>query len=217
MKSIVMHLTGGPRPLFEEGFNNAPLHNVVWDALGRSGDLDGILSANKNIVDTKRIVYRFDAAEPIIKAFNASIVRASADTDANPMRKDGLRWIPKINGEFSVPVLSIHTLGDMYVPFMMEQIYRQRATVKGTQANLVQRAIRAPGHCDFTIIEQSSAFADMVKWVETGVKPAGDDVLTASVLAQPNYGCTHTNNSTGMDDRPVVKSSRSNGTLPACQ
>ena len=216
LKSIVMYLTGGPRPLFEEGFNNVSLHNVVWDAFGRSGNVEGILANNKNIIDTQHIAYRFDAAESVVTAFNASIVRASADADANPIRRDGLRWIPKINGEFAVPVLSMHTLGDMYVPFMMEQIYRQRATLKGTQGHLVQRAIRAPGHCDFTVAEQTSAFVDMVKWVETGSKPAGDDVLTASVIAQANYGCAHTDNTTGIDDRAVVKTLRSSGTLPAC-
>ena len=216
LKSVVKYLTGGPRPLFDEGFNNVALHNVVWDAFGRTGNVDGILANNKNVIDTNRIVYRFDAAESVVNAFNTSIMRTTADADANPMRKDGLRWIPKINGEFTVPVLSIHTLGDMYVPFMMEQIYRQRATLKGKQENLVQRAIRAPGHCDFTVAEQTSAFGDLVKWVETGVKPAGDDVLTASIVAQTNYGCAHTDNATGIDDRAVVKSSRSNGTLPAC-
>ena len=217
LKSIVMHLTGGPRPLFEEGFNNAPLHNVVWDSFGRTGDLDGILATNANVIDTQRIEYRFDAADSVVKAFNASILRSKADADANPLRKEGIRWIPKINGEFTIPVLSLHTLGDMYVPFMMEQIYRQRATAKGNQAHLVQRAIRAPGHCDFTVAEQASAFADMVKWVETGIKPAGDDVLTASVIAQTNYGCAHTNNTIGVDDRAVVETSRLNGKLPACR
>jgi hypothetical protein len=56
----------------------------------------------------------------------------------------------------------------------------------------------------------------MVKWVETGVKPAGDDVLTASVVAQANYGCAHTDNTIGMDDQAVVKSWRSSGKPPTC-
>lgn len=50
---------------------------------------------------------------------------------------------------------------------MMEQICLQRATAKGNIANLVQCA-RAPGHYDFTVSDQTTAFADMVKWVETG-------------------------------------------------
>jgi len=113
--------------------------------------------------------------------------------------------------------LSIHTLGDMYVPFHMEQVYRRRASAKGSSANLVQRAIRAPGHCDFTVAEQASAFADLVTWVETGVKPAGDDVLTAGIIAHPRYGCAHTDNTVGIDDGGTVRSWRAKGKLPACE
>ncbi len=216
LKTMVMHLTGGPRPVFEEGFTNDALQKVVWDGFGRTGDVAGILASGKNVVDTNRIRYRFDAPDAVVDAFNASIVRSTADADANPLRGDGVRWIPKVNGEFKIPVLTLHTLGDMYVPFMMEQIYLQRVTDKGNSANLVQRAIRAPGHCDFTVAEQVAAFADMVKWVETGVKPAGDDVLAASVVAQPNYGCAHTDDTVGVDDGGTVKAWRAKGKLPAC-
>ena len=216
LKTMVMHLTGGPRPIFAEGFTNDALQKVVWDGLGRTGDVNGMLSANKNVVDTRRIRYRFDAPDAVVEAFNASIVRSTADADANPLRHDGVRWIPKINGEFKIPVLTLHTLGDMYVPFMMEQIYRERATAKGNSANLVQRAIRAPGHCDFTVAEQATAFADLVKWVETGVKPAGDDVMAASVVAQSDYGCAHTDDTVGVDDSATIKTWRARGKLPAC-
>ncbi len=99
---------------------------------------------------------------------------------------------------------------------MMEQICLQRATAKGNIANLVQCAIRAPGHCDFTVAEQATAFADMVKWVEYGVKPATDDVLTASVVAQLNYGCARTDDAVSVDDSTTVKAWRATGKLPAC-
>ena len=97
---------------------------------------------------------------------------------ANRLRRDGLRWIPRVNGNFDIPVVSLHTLGDLYVPFKMQQIFRQRANANGSGRWLVQRAIRAPSHCDFTVAEQVAAFDDMVRWEQTGKKPAGDDVLT---------------------------------------
>lgn len=216
VKSIVMNLTGGPRPIFDEGFGFEAWHNGVWSVFGTRGSAGGILAPNKNIVDTNRIRFRFDAPEPVVNAFNASIARATADADANPLRTDGVRWIPKINGEFKIPVLTLHTLGDLYVPFHMEQVYRQRAAAKGNSDHLVQRAIRAAGHCDFTVAEQVTAFADLAKWVESGVKPAGDDVLTASAVAAPNYGCAHTDNTVGADDGDLVKTWRATGKLPAC-
>ena len=216
LKSIVMNLTGGQRPIFDEGFANEGTQKLVWDGFGRTGDVNGILANNTNVVDTRRIRYRFDGPQAVQEAFNTSITRSTPDANANSLRKDSVRWIPKVNGEFSIPVLTLHTLGDMYVPFMMEKTYLQRATAKGSGANLVQRAIRAPGHCDFTVAEQATAFADLVKWVETGVKPAGDDVLSPSVVAQTNYGCAHTDNTVGVDDTPLVKTWRTKGKLPAC-
>jgi hypothetical protein len=36
------------------------------------------------------------------------------------------------------------------------------------------------------------AFRDLVSWVETGVKPAGDDVLDPAEVANPLFGCNFT-------------------------
>jgi pimeloyl-ACP methyl ester carboxylesterase len=215
LKSIVMNLTGGARPIFDEGFSNDSLQNVVWGTFGRNGDISGIL--NRNVVDTQRFQYRFDASAPVVAAFNAGIAKSVGDPRANAKRRDGLRWIPKINGEFRVPVLTMHTLGDAYVPFHMEQLYLQRATAKGSAGNLVQRAIRSPAHCDFTVAEQARAFNDLVDWVEKGVKPAGDDVLTAATVANPNYGCAFTDNRLGPDESNTVRTWRAPGKLPACR
>lgn len=58
-----------------------------------------------------------------------------AAPDANRLRRDGLRWIPAVNGDFNVLVLSIHTLGSIYV----QQSYAKRALSKSSKL-LVQRA-----------------------------------------------------------------------------
>ena len=214
LKTIVMNLTGGARPIFDQGFANDGLQNVVWGAMGGNGTVNGILNAN--VVDTRGLRYSFDAPEAVLAAFNTAIAQSTPAPDANRLRRDGLRWVPKVHADFAVPVLTIHTLGDMYVPFSMEQIYLQRARSKGSDVRLVQRAIRAPGHCDFTVAEQAAAFADLVKWVELGVKPAGDDVATAATVANANYGCVFTNDALGADDSASVKQARAPGKLPAC-
>lgn len=89
----------------------------------------------------------------------------------------------------NVPVVTIHTLGDVYVPFSMEQIYKRRAMAQGTDKWLVQRAIRGVSHCDFTVEEQASAFDAMALWDQKGVKPEGDEVLDRATVAHPHYGC----------------------------
>ncbi|HWP19109.1 MAG TPA: alpha/beta hydrolase [Burkholderiaceae bacterium] len=216
LKAVVENLTGGDRPIFDQGFANTALQNVVWGTFGGDGTINGILT--RNVTDTRGIVYQFDA-DPALSAeeaaFNASILRVRADPLANRLRWDGLRWIPKVNGFFRVPVVSIHTLGDMYVPFHMQQIYRERAERHGSDRWLVQRAIRAPSHCDFTIAEQVAAFEAMAQWEQRGVKPQGDDVLDRARVADPAYGCRFTQNAaTTPEDNPVTIATRA--LMPAC-
>ena len=71
-----------------------------------------------------------------------------------------------------------------------------------------------PSHCDFTVVEQVNAFKDMVTWAESGIKPAGDDVLTAATVAKPAYGCTFTINTGGVDDNATTVGTRK--FMPAC-
>lgn len=89
-----------------------------------------------------------------------------------------------------MPVVAIHTLGDLFVPFHMMQIYRQRADASGNGGRLVTRAIRGISHCDFTVAEQVEAFDAMIRWEAGGPRPGGDDVLNAAAVASPGFGCT---------------------------
>lgn len=215
LREVVKNLTGGERPIFAQGFANSGLQNVVWSTFGGDGAISGIL--NVNVTDTNRIVYQFDnqptlSAEEI--AFNDAILKVTAVPDANRLRRDGVRWIPKVNGKFNIPVVSLHTLGDMYVPFHMEQVFHARAKASGSGHWLVQRAIRAPSHCDFTVAEQVAAFEAMTTWEPQGIKPAGDDVMTPSTVADSNYGCRFTVNTGGPDDSAGTVATR--GFMPAC-
>ncbi len=204
--SVIENLTGGDRPLFEVGFMYGGSFPAPWGVFGGDGTISGIL--NKNVLDTTRFTYVIEGDEAGSKALNEAAQVLTPAADANRLRTDGLRWIPKVNGEFTVPVVSIHTLGDMFVPFSMEQIYRTRAEAKGNGDRLVQRAIRGISHCDFTVAEQVKAFDDMIKWERDGVKPAGDDVLTPATVAAPTYGCAHTDDVTGDDDSGTTKALR---------
>ena len=195
--SVVKNLTGGERPMFAQGFEYGGSYRFAYNGFGGDGTINGILTQNN--LDTQALRYMIDGDPSATSALNAAAQKLTAQPDANRLRRDGLRWIPAINGEFRVPVLSMHTLGDMYVPFAMQQSYAKRASDKGSKL-LVQRAQRGAAHCDFTVAEQVESFEALVKWEQGGTKPAGDDVLTAAVVAAPNYGCTFTNNATGPDD-----------------
>jgi hypothetical protein len=212
---VLQNLTGGPRsPFFQTGLFKGQSFLAVWGVFGSDGTVNGIL--NKSTLDTNRFTYKIDGDTAASDALNAAAQKLTAAPDANRLRTDGLRWIPKVNGEFKVPVVTLHTLGDLYVPFSMEQIYSTRVAAKGNSDWLVQRAIRGITHCDFTIKEQEDAFAAMVAWEadHAGARPAGDDVLTPSVVADPDYGCKFTRNAGSPDDSPDLLGVR--GVLPLC-
>ncbi len=195
--SVIEHLTGGDRPLFELGYGLGSFGSA-YGTFGGDGTVNGIL--NKNVLDTTHLTYTIQGDPTASAALNAAAQDLTPDADANRLRRDGLRWIPKVNGEFSVPVVSLHTLGDLFVPFSMQQVYRERAEANGNGGLLVQRAIRGISHCDFTVAEQVKAFDDMIQWEAGGAKPGGDDVLTAATVAAPTYGCAFTDNTLGPDD-----------------
>jgi hypothetical protein len=182
---VVENLSGGDRPMFEPAFRfsgtggNFLLTQGVGSAEGTRTNIDTI--------------YQIDA-DPALSseelALNASILRIDLDPQAR--HEKGLAGVPAIEGTLSIPVLSMHTLGDLFVPFSMEQIYARRAAAHGADDLLVTRAIRDINHCGFNTTEMERGFADLVNWVSNGVKPAGDDILTPAVVANPNFGCNFT-------------------------
>jgi hypothetical protein len=217
VRNIVMNLTGGKRPLFELGFASMMWQDAVWNTFGGDGTVNGILE--KNVNDTREIVFQLDddpAQSAEEQTLNASIYRVMPAPDANAPRASGLRFIPKVNGEIGIKVLSMHTLGDLYVPFKMQQIYRERVVAKNNGDKLVQRAIRGVGHCEFTYSEQVAAFDALISWADGGAKPEGDDVLDRAVVANANYGCKFTSNSYTPEEMMAATLPASRATAPVC-
>ena len=204
--SVLKNITGGSRPMFDLGIAFGGSFPSAYGTFGSDGTVTGIL--NKNVLDTSAYTYTIDDDVAGSTALNASVKKLTAAADANRLRTDGLRWIPKANGEFKIPVVSIHTLGDLFVPFSMQQVYQKRVAAKGNSTWLVQRAIRGVSHCDFTVAEQATAFDDMIKWERDGIKPAGDDVVTPAVVAATTYGCTFTKNTLGPDESGTTNALR---------
>lgn len=205
--SVIQNLTGGPRPMFDLGFKAGGSFAYVWGVFGSDGTVNGIL--NKSTLDTNRFTYTIDGDTAGSSALNASALKLTAAADANRLRTDGLRWIPKANGEFRIPVVTLHTLGDLYVPFSMEQVYNKRVAAKGNSQWLVQRAVRGITHCDFTVKEQVEAFDAMLKWErDPNAKPEGDDVLTPATVAGASYGCKFTRALGTVDESTTSQATR---------
>ncbi|TMA32104.1 MAG: phthalyl amidase [Deltaproteobacteria bacterium] len=200
LKNLVELRSGGERPNFDQAWffwNTFPSFasgpgNFLFDL----GTGNGTLPRAPGVgVDNHDVVYQFDSDPSLSaaeQAFNDGVVRVTADPQA---LAGGLRQVPQISGDITIPVLTLHNLGDLFVPFLNEVEYAKRVAAHGKSDLLVQRAIRGVSHCDFTAAEFSRAFLDLVNWVQTGVRPPGDDVIDPAAVAQPNFGCTFTQGS----------------------
>jgi len=185
LRGVTQNISGGPRPAFSVSFQ-------VWGTflftVGVTGGDLGV--APGNVQDNSDTVYQIDS-DPALSteeiALNAAVLRVTQDPQGR--HPNGLANIPPIAGRLPIPVLSLHTIGDLFVPFSMEQIYARRAAAQGASDLLVTRAIRDHNHCGFAVQEEAAAFADLVNWVTNGIKPAGDDILTPATVADPKFGC----------------------------
>jgi pimeloyl-ACP methyl ester carboxylesterase len=202
-KQLVELRSGGDRPNFDEAWyfwNTIPSFasgpgNFLFDvAIGDGGVAGGPAPA----ADNTETVYQFDldpALSPEETAFNAEVIRVEANPEARKTR--GRSVAPVLDGDITVPVLSLHNLGDLFVPFHNQIVYAEKVAEERRSHLLVQRAIRGVGHCDFTGVELATAFSELVAWVEFGIKPEGDDVLDPAVVAGADYGCRFTDFASG--------------------
>lgn len=192
LKSLTQLRSGGVRPLFDQGW--LFWNGVAGDFLFGLGVGDGTLPRAPGLaLQNSDVTYQFDT-DPALSAaetlFNGTVQRVSADPQAR--RKNGIANVAPTTGDLRIPTLTLHTLGDLFVPFHMEQQYARRVASKGWSHNLVQRATRDYGHCTFTPTELVQTFTDLVQWVEAGIKPEGDDVLDPAEVAKPEFGCKFT-------------------------
>lgn len=188
LKAVTMNLTGGHRPLFDAAFES--YKNFLFEQLPSRGDY-GVAAGN--VVNTTDSVYQFDHDMGSLsveeKALNDAVVRVTSDPQT---KQQGLTGVPKVNGTHKIPMVSMHNVGDLFVPFHMQKLHAERAEANGNRDLLVTRVIRDVGHCGFNAAEESEAFADLVKWVEDGKKPGGDDILNPEVVADKRFGTEYT-------------------------
>jgi len=185
LAGVLQNISGGPRPGFATSF--AAWGNFLFTVGVTGGDI-GV--APGNVQDNSDTVYQIDT-DPALSAdelaLNAAVLRVAQDPQGR--HPNGIANIPRISGRLPIPVISLHTIGDLFVPFSMEQLYARKVAAENSSHRLVSRAYRDHNHCGFAEQEEEMAFAALVNWVTMGVKPAGDDILTPSNVADPGFGC----------------------------
>lgn len=197
-RASVEQRSGGTRPgiasamAFWSSFGREPLADAPFLFglyPGLSAGTAGI--ATGNVTDNRRTIYQLDGNPSLTTAertLNARALRVAPTDDASP----DLTGIPAVKGDPRIPVLSMHTIGDLFVPFSMEQDYAREAAANHQSRLFVSRAVRGNEHCGFTQAELRRGFGDLVRWVRTGHRPPGDDILSRRAVAAPTFGCRFT-------------------------
>jgi hypothetical protein len=203
----VEQLSGGARPGFAsaitywDSFGFAPLTHVPF-LFGLYPGLNGgtLGFANGSVAGNERTFYTF-GDNPFINlpaeiALNRAVLRVPVTATSSA---DGLSpaELPAIHGDPGIPVLSVHGIGDLFVPMSMDQQYDIKMISRGQGNLFVDRAIRENAHCGYTTSELSSAFAALVSWIDTGKRPAGDNILDPRVVSSPTFGCRFTDPTPG--------------------
>ena len=203
----VEQLSGGTRPGFASalsfwnGFGFPPLTQVPFLFGLYPGTSGGTLGfANGSVAGNERTFYKFSdfglTNLPQEIALNRAVLRVpvTATSSADALSPAEL---PAIHGDPGLPVLSVHGIGDLFVPFSMDQQYDAMMVAHGQGGLFVGRAIREVTHCGYTTSELSSAFSALVSWINTGKRPAGDNILNPLAVSSPTFGCRFTDPAPG--------------------
>jgi len=179
LRAITINRSGGPRPGADAAF--ASWKDFLFGISVPTGAGNTPAQRPGQLATNVGTIYQPGAPVDI----NKTVLRVPIENVKQRLLPT-LTQVPQIAGRPTDPVVSLHGLGDLFVPFSMEQAYARDVARHDRSRNLVQRAIRTTGHCEFNAVEAGAAWDDLVAWVRDGHRPAGDDVLSPS---DPGFGC----------------------------
>jgi fermentation-respiration switch protein FrsA (DUF1100 family) len=185
-----MYRSGGRRPLFHATFSNQLYFQINGQGLQfvKNPSLGG---ETGNLVDNWRQIYQLDD-EYTSQSLNELNLNRDIKRVAISSSFDFDNIMYPVHGNITIPVLTLHDMGDYFVPFSHEVIYAGKVQDAGKSHLLRQRIIRSISHCGMNATETIEAFNDLVAWVEQGVVPAGDNLLNPAAVAADKFGCAFT-------------------------
>jgi hypothetical protein len=200
LRAITVNRSGGPRPGADASF-------AVWKdflfGLGAAPTGTSLAEDPGQLATNTQTAYTPNAPVDV----NATVQRVPV-ADPADRYSPRLSQIPRIFGLPTAKTVTLHGLGDMFVPFSMEQIYGSEVARHHLSGLVVQRAVRSAQHCEFSPGEAGQAWDDLARWVHGGARPAGDPVTDPAAVARPDFGCRFT-------DRSAYPSG-TRGLFPAC-
>jgi hypothetical protein len=101
---------------------------------------------------------------------------------ADPAAVNLLNQNIDLNSEITVPVLTVHTIGDDLANVQNEQAYAAVVHKAGKDSLLRQAWVKRAGHCNFTTAETIAALQTLIRRLDTG-EWRGTDAKSLSELA----------------------------------
>ena len=138
---------------------------LAWHAMS-SGDLLDRTHGH-TYFDNSQTEYVGALSMTLLAAINDGVERFSVA----PSALEYLDQNYEPSGDLRIPTLMLSTSRDPVVPGFHEVAYRNVVAAAGNSDLLVQRTVDRYGHCIFGPAELASAFADLARWVELGIKP----------------------------------------------
>jgi hypothetical protein len=153
-------------------FSSGPelVESMVTALVGHAGSFSELapLMPSSRYFDNQDTIYSSPVLPlPILAAINGTVGRFAA----SPSALNYMEHNYQPSGELAIPMLMLSTSRDPVLPGFHQAAYRSRVAAAGQSDRLVQRTITRYGHCNFTPVEIATAFGDLFKWVEFGVKP----------------------------------------------
>ena len=144
------------------------INGIVQSLVIHSVTANGYISAaNGNPFDNSAVYYTGTSDDA---ALNAGVARLTADLQA---RSYAANWYEPNGSIGGTPVIVLHTSRDPIVPDARNNNkYESLVVASGNGDFFLRRTIDRFGHCTLDPQEIFGNFADLVFWVETGIRPA---------------------------------------------
>jgi hypothetical protein len=147
------------------------VQSVVTALGGHAGSFSELVPVlpRSSYFDNQDVVYTSSLLPlPVLAFINGAVGRFAA----SPSALNYMAHYYQPSGALAIPMLMLSTSLDPVIPGLHQRSYRDAVTATGRADLLVQRTVTRYGHCNFTPAEIAAAFADLVTWVEFGLKPA---------------------------------------------
>ncbi len=143
------------------GFGTTSLYDIATNLLG-----------GRNAFSNLGVTYQGSSDDV---ALNCGVNRYAYDPDA----RDADIADSEPTGKINAPIITLHGIQDDRVIVENEAEYRETLTTAGTADYLMQVYVNTQGHCNYSTSEMQAVASVFFAWLDTGNKPAPDDLVSA--------------------------------------